>query len=118
MITIHDLRIPPQKRGQSTAREEMRRAALHLETVVLRTARIACNTGAPGYELSLLEALKALRGVDHVSLALVSDADQLLRNIGPGHNRSRARVTELLEDVVRVANALDEISQKQKATQP
>lgn len=118
MITINDLRIPPQKRGQSTAREEMRRASLHLETVVFRTARTTCNTGAPGYDMSLIEALKALRRVDHVALALVSDADQLLRSIGPGHNRSRARVTELLEDVVRVANALDEISQKHKVTQP
>lgn len=105
MIGLKDLRIDPKGRG-SVAREELRRAAQHLDTVVVRSARILCETGAVGYDLSVVEAFALLRKRE-INLPLVEMASDTLRAISSLKSPGSDRITQVLEDVVHVSNEFD-----------
>lgn len=105
MIVLKDLRINPKGRG-SVAREELRRAISHLETVIIRSARVLCETGAVGYDLSVVEAFALLRKRE-TSLQLVEMASDTLCSMSMIRAAGNERITELLKDVVHVSNEFD-----------
>lgn len=115
MIRIEDLRLAPKGRG-SVAREELRRAAQHLDTVVVRSARILCEIGAVGYDLSVVEAFALLRKRE-INLPLVEMANDTLRAISGLRSPSAERVTQLLEDVVLISNELDHLVDEYRRAQ-
>ena len=87
-------------------KEEMRRAALHLEGVVIRSAHTLYNAGQKGYTLTLVEALILLRN-KNVAKSLLGEADALIVTLNGARLSGENRLVDVLTDVVRVANSLD-----------
>lgn len=116
MITIEDLKLPRTGKT-SPVREELRRASLHLQGVVVRTAHVLGNVGEPGYHLTLVEALKVLKASPRLSVTNYNDVNVLLQQIGLSHARTADRHAELLGDVVYLSNLLDGIREEYRGTQ-
>lgn len=111
MVTIEDFRLPRIGKTRPV-REELRRASLHLQEVVVRTAHTLGNVGEPGYHMTLVEALKVLKASPSVSVMVYSDVNVLLQQIGLSHARTADRHSQLLEDVVHLSNILDTIREE------
>jgi len=116
MITIEDLKLP--RTGKvSPVREELRRASLHLQEVIVRTAHTLGNVGEPGYHMTLVEGLKVLKASSRLSVTNYNDVNVLLQQIGLSHARTADRHAQLLGDVVYLANLLDSIREEYRGTQ-
>ncbi len=116
MITIEDLKLP--RRGKtSPAREELRRACLHVQEVIVRTAHTLGNVGEPGYHMTLVEALKVLKASPRIPTMVYDEVNVLLQQIGLAHARTADRHAELLGDVVYLANLLDSIREEYRGAQ-